>query len=453
MIGFATRWARRPGFTAVAVLTVLTSFGPRTAPATAAAQRASGKLVPSSGALVGAWVDPDGRWIDNQSAEGEVTTFEKQIGRKLDLDSHYYAWTDKFPSGLEQWDLQNGRTPIVSWKAADLGSIASGAQDGLIRQRADDLKALGKPVFLRFAWEMNGNWYPWSGAQSSDPGTHNGPAQYVAAWRHIHNVFAAQGANNVVWVWSPNNESVPADPWNAVGNYYPGDKYVDWVGVDGYNWGTSESWSSWTSFTQLFSNFYDKYSSSKPIMVAETATVSAGGSKPGWIDGAATAMKSQFPDIAAFVYFDAPTSWLLAGEPAATQAFTQLAHQRYFDPAGNGSGSGSGSGGGSGSGSNGKANVSLTGVTATPNSLVKSTWISFKIDRPAKITVRIHDSAGNVIRHRLNHASFRAGTRGLRWYGKNDHFKRVPSGRYTAVVVAFDKNGNHVRSTTEIDVV
>jgi hypothetical protein len=161
-------------------------------------------------------------------------------------------------------------------------------------------------------------------------------------------------------------------------------------------------------------------------------------------------MKAQFPDIAAFVYFDAPTSWLISGEPAATQAFSQVAKQQYFDA---GTGSGPGSGSGRGTGSSGKANVALSGVTAAPNSLVKWSWISFGINHAAKITVRIHDSAGHVIRHRLNRVSFHAGVWGVRWHGKDDHFHRVPSGRYTAVVVAFDKNGNHVRSTTEIDVV
>ena len=221
MTGLTTRLARRPVAMAIAALAVLTTFGPRLASATAAPARVSARLVPSSGALIGAWVDPDGRWIDNQSAEGEVSSFEKQIGRKLDLDSHYYGWTDKFPSGLEQWDLQSGRTPIISWKAGDLDSIVSGSQDGLIRQRADDVKALGKPVFLRFAWEMNGNWYPWSGA----------PAKYVAAWRHVHDVFDNQGAGNVVWVWSPNNQSVPNTAANVIDNYYPGDRYAALLGL------------------------------------------------------------------------------------------------------------------------------------------------------------------------------------------------------------------------------
>src|SRR2546426_10053031 len=105
MHSFATRWAKRLGITSMAVFSVVTTVALRTTPISAATLRPQAKLVPASGVLFGAYVDPDNRWIDNQSAEGEVTTLEGQIGRKLDIDQHYYAWHDSFPSGLEQWDV------------------------------------------------------------------------------------------------------------------------------------------------------------------------------------------------------------------------------------------------------------------------------------------------------------------------------------------------------------
>ena len=91
------------------------------------------------------------------------------------------------------------------------------------------------PLLLRFAHEMNADWYPWDGVRASAPGTHDGPARYVAAWRHVHAVFAAAGATNVRWVWSPNHRSIPAAAWNDAARYYPGDDVVDWIGVDGYD--------------------------------------------------------------------------------------------------------------------------------------------------------------------------------------------------------------------------
>src|SRR4051812_12015455 len=118
MVTFAASWSRRVGAGLVAVLAVLTTLATlamRTDPALGGQARPAGRLVPASGALFGAYVDPDNRWVDNQSAEGEVQTLENQIGRKLDIDQHYYSWTNQFPSGLEQWDLNNARTPLITW--------------------------------------------------------------------------------------------------------------------------------------------------------------------------------------------------------------------------------------------------------------------------------------------------------------------------------------------------
>src|SRR5207247_7587356 len=98
---------------------------------------------------------------------------------------------------------------------------------------------------LRWGWEMNGDWEPWSGAQNG--GSSGGAASFRAAWHHIHDIFSEVGAWNVVWVWSPNSGDLPHARWNHFSNYYPGDRYVDWVGIDGFNWGASHSWPSWTT--------------------------------------------------------------------------------------------------------------------------------------------------------------------------------------------------------------
>src|SRR5437764_3314519 len=231
---------------------------------TNASSGARGVLVPASGALFGAWVDPDGRWTGNRDAEAEVSEFEKQIGRRLDVDQHYYAWTDRFPSGLEQWDLANGRIPMVTWKGTSLAEILSGRDDAMIRARAQAVAALEKPVFLRWGWEMNGSWSEWGGAANG--GADAGPRRYVAAWRHIHDLFREEGATNVAWVWSPNDSDVPDEPWNHWTHYYPGDAYVDWVGIDGFNWGTSQRWSSWRGLAEIIQPIYRDYAGRKPIM-------------------------------------------------------------------------------------------------------------------------------------------------------------------------------------------
>jgi hypothetical protein len=267
-----------------------------------------------------------------QDRQARVETFEAAIGRKLSVNQHYYAWTDTFPSGLEQWDIAGGRVPLVTWEpwGTSLDQILAGSFDSMIRARARGLKSLEAPVFLRWGHEMNGNWYPWSGYSNNDSGLTNGPAKYVSVYRHIHGIFESEGADNVVWVWSPNSEDVPNTSWNHWSNYYPGDAYVDWVGPDGYNWGTTKSWSSWRSFKSIFAPVYNDYAARKPIMIAETGSQEQGGSKARWITEIAVNLQQEMPAAKALVYFHCPTGWELTSSAEALEAFRALANLSHF---------------------------------------------------------------------------------------------------------------------------
>jgi beta-mannanase len=156
----------------------------------------------------------------------------------------------------------------------------------------------------------------------------------VAAWRHIHSIFVAEGATNVVWVWCPYARSKPRDAWNSWANYYPGDEYVDWVGIDGYNWGTTQTWSSWMAYPTIESAIYGTYSQSKPIMTAETASCEQGGNKAQWISDTQAAAKTQFPDIRAFIWFDESKEcdWRVNSSQTALNAYQTMAADPYFNP-------------------------------------------------------------------------------------------------------------------------
>jgi len=114
----------------------------------------------------------------------------------------------------------------------------------------------------------------------------------------------------VLWVWCPNYASWPAEDWNDYNNYYPGDEYVDWIGVDGYNWGQSSLNSNheWDSFDSLFADFFADVSSrypGKPQMIAEFACVEDdGGSKAAWISDAYSRMIASYPNLRAVVWFN-----------------------------------------------------------------------------------------------------------------------------------------------------
>jgi beta-mannanase len=177
-----------------------------------------------------------------------------------------------------------------------LAAILSGRHDSFIKNWAVALAQYRKPILMRFAHEMNGNWYPWSTGVGG-----NTPAQYVAVWRKLHDTFTANGATNVLWVWSPNVDN--ADP----ALYFPGDKYVDWLGLDGYN---SASWGVWRSFNDVFGSSYARLTalSSRPVMIAEVGTSEGSsnivGDKATWIRNAyAKEIPQTFPRIGAVLWF------------------------------------------------------------------------------------------------------------------------------------------------------
>lgn len=280
---------------------------------------------PASGAYLGIFSA-----LPGLTPAQSVSERESELGRTFKIDSHYYDWSDSFPGPAEKADAAAGRVPMVTWWGIQLSSITNGSNDSLIRARAQAVKAYGKPIFLRWGAEMNGNWYSWSG-----PSNGNDPAVFVAAWRHIHDIFTSEGVNNVAWVWAPNADSHPGGTdetsWNNWRHYYPGDAYVDWVGIDGYNWGSQDSWQSPGS---IFNPVYNDYAGRKPIMVAETGSVESGGSKAAWITSLEGWMTSH-TGAAALVWFDTNLSsskidWRIDSSASAFTAFRSLAQSSYF---------------------------------------------------------------------------------------------------------------------------
>jgi beta-mannanase len=166
---------------------------------------------------------------------------------------------------------------------------------------------------------MNGNWYPWGGTVNG-----NTPADYIAAWRHVHDVFQQEGATNVTWTWTPNGESVPDTLANQPDQYWPGPQYVDWVGTDSYNWGAGAV--GWRTVPQMFTANMDRLAQyGKPIMVAETASVEKGGDKAAWISSLYATVSDDYRDsVGAVIWFDESTGgydFRTNTTPAAQSAF------------------------------------------------------------------------------------------------------------------------------------
>jgi beta-mannanase len=270
---------------------------------------------------------------------GTIAQLETTLGRRLAISHNFYGWTDDWTTWVRS-TFTNGYIPLVTWEAwmngsvgVPLDEIINGAHDTLIRNRAQAAQSIGQKFFLRWGHEMNGNWYPWDGFHSGANAA--ATAKYIAAYRHIHDLFVAAGATNVLWVFSPNVDSVPGDAWNQWSNYYPGDSYVDWMAFDGYNWGTVQAGSSWRAFTAITGTIYAGLAAKgKPIMIPEMASAEQGGDKAAWIAAILPALKASYPALKAFVWFhmNKETDWRIDSSPQARDAFVPMARDPYFNP-------------------------------------------------------------------------------------------------------------------------
>lgn len=249
-----------------------------------------------------------------------INTFEAHVGKKASIIQFGKGWwfqNNYVPFNASDFESirQHGSIPMVDWRSWDytvvpaydqprfsLRTIINGTYDAFIRSWAMAAKQWGHPFFLRFDAEQNGDWYPWSEVRNG-----NTAGQFVQAWRHVHDIFTQVGVKNVTWVWCPNTDYPGAIP---LAQLYPGNTYVDWVAMDGYNYGIVPSRSMrWKSFYDLFFPTYNELQTlaqGKPIMIAETSSSEDGGSKAAWItDALKVQLPTNFPKIKAFLWYNA----------------------------------------------------------------------------------------------------------------------------------------------------
>jgi len=308
----------RPRVFVIAVLVLLATLAGASsdAPPALAAGRVDGPLVPANGFYVGAYTkNIDG--YGQQRAREAMDDLESRLGRRLNIDHHFYAWSDVFPSWREPWDIENDRIPMISWNGENTDAIARGDWDGLIAARAQAVAMLNTPVFIRWFWEMDGN---------KKQGFISSPASYQKAWRHIHDIFVQAGAINAVWVWCPNASAF--DDGNAL-PYYPGGAYVDWVCGDGYNFAPNRPGDKWETPGEIYNGWYAGASRlGKPLMIGEFGVLERKpGEKEQWFHQAHDWVAAH-PAVAAVVYFNADSTtnginydWRVDTSPSSFEGF------------------------------------------------------------------------------------------------------------------------------------
>jgi hypothetical protein len=241
---------------------------------------------------------------------------------------------NEFPAADMAGIASRGAVPFLSWGSCEQGqsnpnctdaAVAAGSYDTYVHQFAKTAAAYGKPFYLRFDHEMNGNWYPWA------PGTNgNSNADFIAMWQHVHNIFVQEGASNIRWVWCPNTVPGGAD----FTGMYPGDAYVDYACLDGYNWGPVHP-SGWHSFRDEMAQSYAMITAitNKPIIIGETASSEVGGDKAAWIAQAFNVdIPQDFTRIVAVLWFDADkeADWRINSSPASLGAFQLVAAMPFY---------------------------------------------------------------------------------------------------------------------------
>jgi hypothetical protein len=318
-ITFGVTETRFRGVPAEATTAPAASAAPAAPTETAPPKKTGGGSVPfeSGKVLLGAYLDLSGK-----SVQQALALRRQQLGRDERIVNLFYGWFDVLPRTISY--LPTGAIPMISWRGTNYRDILNGSSDAVIERAARNLRTLGTPTLMRWAWEMNGNWYAWGGPKNG-----NDPAAFVQCWQRIHGIFAEQKATNVSWVWSVNWNDSPNASWNANKHYYPGDKYVDWVGVSGYNLHRELP-------AKLFGGVYGEYAAKKPLMITEVGAVDRGGTTKGdWI----TAFRQwveQNPAVGAVTWFDTDTHpgyaerWRIDTDPDSLAAYKAMALDPHF---------------------------------------------------------------------------------------------------------------------------
>jgi beta-mannanase len=258
---------------------------------------------------------------------GALDRTEKAVGARAAIVGSFADWahTPAFPAEVAESVRQRGAVPMISWEPWDswrggadqpgyaLRRIAAGDHDRLIDRWARGIAGYGHPVMLRFAAEMNGDWLPWSEGVNG-----NRAGDYLAAWRHVRARFRRAGAGNAVWVWNPIAPYEGSTPLHAL---FPGERDVDWVATDGYNWGEERPW-GWQSYDDVLAPSVaalHALAPQTPLMIAETGSA-PGPRKPDWITDTFARARGDGVDALVWFEFDKETDWRLAESDASAHA-------------------------------------------------------------------------------------------------------------------------------------
>lgn len=271
-------------------------------------------------------LDPTKKYLgvaqDNvPNSMADLASLTKEIGKKPDMIAYYVPWGQPLNQTWVLNLVNDGILPLIQFEPTQpsISAIASGTSDTYATTLAETIKSLDVPIVFSFGHEMNGNWFNW-GTQNTSA------ADFVKAWKRIHGIFTKVGASNVIWLWDV-NVTYPV-PNIALEPLYPGDAYVDWIGLTGYyNIGAGGR----STFDTLFEPTMEQVRefSRKPFLIAETG-VSPSSEKPAEIGDLFSGVQDH-ADVLGFVWFNYDksgkneTNWMINSDSTSSATFASLA--------------------------------------------------------------------------------------------------------------------------------
>lgn len=285
------------------------------------------------------WNDATRTWFDQYFNESAPLTWgifeptaptsfsylqqlEKRFNYQFPILLVYQHLDSNLPLPILQQAQRKGRTVELTLQTSSFQlseadnqrlpyDMLNGVYDVFLHNYARQLKEFGDPVLFRLNNEMNGDWCTYSSYYTSKD-----PDLFIALWRYVYDVFQQEGVDNVIWVWNPHDISFPDFKWNHAFLYYPGDEYVDVIGLTGYNTGTYYAGEKWREFAYIYDSMYRSYGNvfKHPFMITEFGCNSVGGDKAAWIEGMFAAIK-QYPRIKVAIWWNG-IDWDAQNQPA-----------------------------------------------------------------------------------------------------------------------------------------
>jgi hypothetical protein len=264
----------------------------------------------------------------------EVNAFAAEAGKSPNMVMFFRDLQDPFPAQAIAESWASGRLPMVTLepivKGTDtdqpkLRDLTNGVYDDVLTAWAQAAAAQHLAFVLRFGQEMNGNWYSWSDGYFG-----NARGDFVAAWRHVHDLFDRAGADQIIWSWSVNR--VDTLPDKTLSRVYPGDAYVDWVGISGYYRAESATAPSFDdTFARTLAEL-KKVAPTKLVLLTEVGAGTGETNRVAWINSF-FAKLLEHPEIIGFSWFNDFKSggdWRIGYSTATEAAFRAgVANARY----------------------------------------------------------------------------------------------------------------------------